>query len=118
MKKFILFLVAFSVLNQCIDIDYCAPDPDQMKLDDTDCILEFLIENITDYDVSEAANDDDSRPQTIPDYQDFSLCIYYQELKIVTNSMAIVAPVLATTDKMVCKGFPFIIFSPPDAKNV
>jgi hypothetical protein len=116
MKKLLLLLVAFSILNQSIDIDYCTTGT--VAGDDIDSVYELVVENfIGDQNYTgEADNDDGTEPKNSQVQKDASSCLYCQELKVTPD--AISELISLTTSRfisnMISKGHCLVTSPPPD----
>ena len=120
MKRFLLILVALSILNQSIDIDYCIFDTvGRSTYDDIDSVYELLVENFTgnpNYTGEDNDDDDDSGPKNLQFQKDASSCLYCQELRItpdtvMVNTVTAFWPFINCT---IAEGHCFVVSPPPD----
>lgn len=128
MSRFILILVAFSVLNQSIDLDYLTSANNSRSSanaheDDIDSITEFVIEQIMDDDGYIPDNDDDSDGMPKNTGLEKSswnplCCQYFQKVIIIpTNKTDKDSQKARQQVYATCKGYSNIVSPPPDASN-
>ncbi|AXY75289.1 hypothetical protein D3H65_15425 [Paraflavitalea soli] len=128
MSRFILILVAFSILNQSIDLDYLtfamgSRSTGGAHEDDIDSITEFVIEQIMDDDGYIPDNDDDSDGMPKNNgLEKFSwnplCCQFFQKVVIIpTNKTDKDAQKAGQQVYPTCKGYSNIVSPPPDACN-
>jgi hypothetical protein len=118
MKRLFLLLVAISILNQSIDIDYCMNGwVARYSYDDVDSVYELVIENFTDDQGYTGEDDnDDGDAKNLHAQQDISSVLYWQELKTKPN----IAPDSTSTvvglcnSCMISKGHRLVVSPPPD----
>jgi hypothetical protein len=118
MKRLLLFFVAFSILNQSIDIDYCISGSDsRSSYDDIDSVYEFLVENFTGDQGYTGEDDNESAdPKNSHVQKDISSLFFCQELKNTTpvtpgNTTAIIRTFISF---MISKGHCLVVSPPPD----
>jgi hypothetical protein len=118
MKKLLLLLVAFSILNQSIDIDYSMDGwLANYSYDDIDSVYELVIENFTgDPGYTGEDDNDEGDPKNSHSQNDISCWLYFQEIKTNPN----IASVNSTTivglynSFMISKGYCMVVSPPPD----
>jgi hypothetical protein len=120
MKKILLFLVAFSVLNQSIDLDYCVnySVPAPGNYDDIDSLYELLVERFTndsDY-MDENDWDEDGSPKNAPVQKDASSGLFSQEIKTTSFPLieGVKKSIYPNLVMVICKGHSFVVSPPPD----
>ena len=117
MKRLLLFLVAFSIFNQSIDIDYCSSSPGaRSSYDDIDTVYELLIENFTgDRDYTGEDDNDCADPKNSHVQKDISSLFFCQELKNTSQEKAEnTTAILAFISCMISKGHILVLSPPPD----
>lgn len=126
MSRFLLILIAFSILNQSIDLDYLtfaatAPQARPLGYDDFDTITEYVIEQFMDDDTHFPEHDDDSNgmPHN-KGVEKFSwnpmCCQWFQKPAITPTNKTDKASQRARQQvHPTCKGYSNIVCPPPDA---
>jgi hypothetical protein len=122
MKRLLLhLLLAFSLLNQSIDVDYSISHvaKQSAEYDDIDSIWELLVEKITDDDDLLSENDDDSGipDDKTPDKDNLGLQ-FYQEINDTCHTAIKMQPkqvAIVMEYNIICKGHLLIISPPPDS---
>ena len=123
-KKIVVFLLAFSILNQSIDFDYMTfgfgSNQATANYDDVDTILELVVEKLAgDSDFTNESNDDSGMAQQ-KGLEKYSSAFQYFEVvkKLKTEPNLKFSfkwfPGLDQSNK-ICKGFSEIISPPPKA---
>ncbi|MBO9561631.1 MAG: hypothetical protein J7621_02615 [Niastella sp.] len=130
MTRFLLILVAFSVLNQSIDLDYITSafasrqSANMRGYDDIDSITEFVIEQIMDDEdyIPEQQNEDDGMPKNkgVEKFSWNPLCCQFFQKVIVTptNRTDKASQTANQQDYPTCKGYFHIVSPPPDCRLV
>lgn len=128
MTRFLLILVAFSVLNQSIDLDYLTSafasrqSASMRGYDDIDSITEFLIEQIMDDDgyIPEQSDDDNGMPKNKGMEKSTwnpLCCQFFQNVVVKPNNKTDKASQTASQqDYPTCKGYFHIVSPPPDTR--
>lgn len=125
--RFLLILVAFSVLNQSIDLDYITsvftPQQSLMRgYDDIDSITELLIEHIMGDDdyMPEQGEDENGMPKNkgVEKFSGNPLCCQYLQKVVVTptNKADKASTLTNRKDGPTCKGYFHIVSPPPDCQ--
>lgn len=129
MSRFIFILVAFSVLNQSIDLDYLTSAINSHSSataheDDIDSITEFVIEQIMDDDdyVPDHDDDGDGMPKNNNGLEKTSwnplCCQFFQKVVVIpTNKTDKDAQKAYQQVYHTCKGYSNIVSPPPDVCN-
>ena len=126
-SRFILILVAFSVLNQSIDLDHLTFGGSRQSggsgYDDIDSITEYVIEQLMDDDGYIPDHDDDNNgmPKS-KGVEKFSwnplCCQFFQKVVIIpTNKTDKASQTAHQQDHPTCKGYSNIVSPPPDSQT-
>jgi hypothetical protein len=126
MSRFLLILVAFSILNQSIDLDYLtiamrghSPGA-SAKYDDPDSITEYLIEQILDDDdiIPDHDDDNDGMPKnnSVERFSWEPLCCQFVQKVVIVPTNKIDKDSLTCFQQVypICKGYFNIVSPPPD----
>lgn len=121
-KKILVFILAFSIINQSIDFDYATfgfgSNQKTSDYDDIDSLLELLVEKIAgDADFTDESNDDSGMAQHTGLEKHSTPSQYFEQVKKVDTEPQLKFfyawhPGIDQTNK-ICKGFTKIIAPPP-----
>ncbi len=121
LKNILVFILAFSILNQSVDFDYATFgfgfNQKTADYDDIDSILELLVEKIAgDADFTDESNDDSGMAQHTS-LEKSTPSQYFEQVKKLDTAPQLKFyyawhPGIDQTNK-ICKGFIKIISPPP-----